>query len=122
MKREVFDLVKKEAASLGIVFAILAVAMQIAFYKSSFFVVIKSTLSLFYLFVIPGYFIMLYWNEKIKFVERTLFGSFIAAGLFGGLSYYLGIAGLNVNLDAFIFPVVTVAICIVLNLMKKTSS
>ena len=122
MSREVFDIVKKEGRKLALVLAILIAAMQIAFYHSSFFVNLRAGLSLFYLFVIPGYFILLYWHEKIKFIERTLFGSFIAAGLFGALGYYLGLMGLNVNLDAYFFPLITIIISILLNLRKKISS
>ena len=61
----------------------------------NFIVLLRNVLSLFWLFVLPGYFIMFYWKEKLGFIERVVVGIGIAAGIMGGSSYYLGLAGVN---------------------------
>lgn len=116
LKKEVFELIKKELQYIGSIFLIVLIIFKIAFFKEEIFVLFRTVLSLFWLFVLPGYFILLYWKEKISFMERFFIGIVLSAGIIGISSYYSGIMGLNIKYHAIILPLVLILIGIVINL------
>ena len=119
MKKEVFDLLKKESLYLLYLFLVIIVAFKIAFFGDSFAVLMRSILSTSWLFVIPGYFSMLYWHEKLDFTQRVLIGTGLAAGLIGTVSYYLGIMGLNIKYHTIILPLLIIIMGFSLAVTKK---
>lgn len=119
MKKEVFELVKREMKYVGILFLLSIVIFNIVFYKENFVVLIRNVLSLFWLFVLPGYFIMLYWNEKLEFAERFIIGIALSAAIIGIFSYYIGLVGLNIKYHAVVLPLVLLSISIAINLKRK---
>ena len=116
LKKEVFELIKKELQYIGSIFLIVLIIFKIAFFKEDISVLFRTVLSLFWLFVLPGYFILLYWKEKISFMERFFIGIVLSAGIIGILSYYSGIMGLNIKYHTIILPLVLILIGIVINL------
>ena len=88
----------------------LSFRFKIAFYKENFIVLLRIVLSIFWLFVLPGYFIMLYWKEKIGFIERIVVGISIAAAIIGIFSYYISLAGLNLKFHAIVLPLVLILV------------
>ncbi len=118
MKKETFDLVKKEMIYTLIVFFIAIAIFKIAFFKESFIVVLRMVLSLFWIFVLPGYFMMLYWRENLEFMERLVIGIVISAALAGILSYYLGLIGLNIKYHAVLLPPILILAGILASLRK----
>ena len=108
MKKEAFDAIKKELKYIGLLFLVFLVIFRVVFFKENLVVLFRIVLSLFWLFVVPGYFIMLYWREKIDFTERFIIGIVLAAGIIGIISYYLGLAGLNLKYHAVILPSVLI--------------
>ncbi len=123
MKKEAFDLFKREMKYLGIALAALFIALEIAFYKENLLAVLRNALSLFWLFVLPGYFIMLYWHENLGFLERFFVGFAVAAGITGVFSYYAGLIGLNIKYHVILFPIVMILVGAWVNLkeLKKDS-
>ena len=119
MKKEVFELMKKEMKYIGILFLLFLIIFKIAFYKENFIVLTRNVLSLFWLFVLPGYFIMLYWNEKLEFLERFIIGIISSAAAIGISSYYTGLIGLNIKYHAVLLPLILSSISIVINLKRK---
>lgn len=119
LKKEVFELVKREMKYVGILFLLSIVIFNIVFYKENFVVLIRNVLSLFWLFVLPGYFIMLYWNEKLEFAERFIIGIALSAAIIGIFSYYIGLVGLNIKYHAVVLPLVLLSISIAINLKRK---
>ena len=136
MKKEVFDLteisnfrdtknhgflrvIKKELKYVGILFLLVLITFKIAFYKENLVVLFRNVLSLFWLFVLPGYFIMLHWKEKIGFLERFVVGIALSAAIIGIFSYYLGIMGLNIRYHTIILPLVLILIGIIINLKES---
>lgn len=99
--------------------ALFIVLFKIAFYNDSLMVILRSVFSIFWLFIIPGYFGMLYWHGKLDFIQRALIGSAVAAGLIGTISYYLGLAGLNLKYHAFILPPLVIVLGFLLANMKR---
>ena len=64
MKKELFELVKKEFKHIVVLLALGLIIFKIAFFKEELIVIFRYVLSLFWLFVLPGYFIMLYWQKS----------------------------------------------------------
>ncbi len=98
--------IKTESIKLGICFIALFAALWIAFYKESPFVTFKVAASLFFLFALPGYLILSNWKENIDFLEKLIGGSLISSALFIAMTYYSGLAGLNVKYSTWIAPII----------------
>jgi len=82
LKKRVFDL--KELKYIGLIFVLSLIIFKIAFYKENLVVLFRSVLSIFWIFVLPGYFILVYWKEKIGFMERFIIGyCFISSNNWG---------------------------------------
>lgn len=122
MNKEVFNSTKEESKYIGILFIVGLVIFKIIYFKESLAVLLKIAASLFWLFVIPGYFAMLYWKNKLEFAERFVVGIALSAALIGIFSYYLGLIGLNMKYHAFILPPVIIIIGLVAAIRKKASS
>ena len=110
MKKEVFNLLKKELAYILALFVIFLIIFKIIYFKESFFIITRTVLSIFWLFVLPGYFAMFYWHEKLGFIERLVVGIALSAAIIGALSYYLGLIGLNIKYHALSLPLVIIVI------------
>ena len=118
LKKEVFKLIKKELQYIGILFLLVLIIFKIAFYKENLVVLFRNVLSLFWLFALPGYFIMLYWREQLGFAERFVIGVAMAAAIIGIFSYYLGLIGLNIKYHAVMLPSVLILIGAIINFRK----
>ena len=116
LKKEVFDQIKKELQYIGILFLLVLIIFKIAFYNENLIVLFRNVLSLFWLFALPGYFIMLYWKERLGFLERFIIGIILSAAIIGILSYYIGLIGLNIKYHAIVLPTVLILVGIIVNL------
>ncbi len=97
---------------LAAAFAAVIIMLRIAYYKESTFEVVRTAAALFWLFVLPGYAMTLYWLGKIGFVERIILGAVAAMALNGILSYYLGLIGLKLQNQALILPAAVIIISV----------
>jgi len=109
---------KKELMYIGLLFIIALVVFKIAFFKEEVTVLLRTVLSLFWLFVLPGYFILLYWKEKLGFMERFIVGIMVSAAIIGIASYYIGLIGLNIKYHIALLPLVLIIIGIVAAIRK----
>lgn len=121
LKKEAFEQMKKELQHIGILFLICLVIFKIVFFKEKLIVLFRMVLSLFWLFVLPGYSAMLYWKERFDFIERTVIGIALAIGVTGILSYYLGLAGLNLKYHALLLPLIVIIAGLTAAINKKRS-
>ena len=112
-------IVINELIKLIIVGIIILIILKIVFYKESMTTILIASLGIFYLFALPGYFIMLYWREKIDFIERIVIGTGIAAGLLGIISFLLGVFNINLFIVGYIYPIMIILISIILNFKKN---
>ena len=108
LKKEIFEFIKMEMRHIGLMFLIGLVIFKIVFFNDNLIVVSRTILSLFWLFILPGYFIMLYWREKLEFTERFIIGTALSAGIIGIFSYYFGLFGLNVKYHAALLPFIII--------------
>lgn len=118
LKKELFNLVKKELQYIGILFVVALVMFKVVFFKENLIVIFRVVLSLFWLFILPGYFLMLYWKEKLEFIERFIIGIALSLAVVGTLSYYLGLFGLHIKFQTIILPLVLIAAGIWINMRK----
>lgn len=109
------DKIKKELISLFIAFLIGIIIFKIVFYKDSLLNVLKLVASIFWLFLLPGYALMFYWEEKLDFVERFIIALALGIALIGSFSYYLGIAGLNIKFHTILLPLTFIFVGIAIN-------
>lgn len=114
MKKEVFSAVKDELKYVGLIFLIVILIFKIVFYKENFIFLVRHVLSLFWLFVLPGYFIMLYWMERLDFIERIVAGAAVSAAIIGIFSYYIGLLGLNIKYHVVLLPLILIITGIVI--------
>ena len=108
LSKEIFNFLKKESVYLGAVFLVLLLILKIVFFKEDFTVLIRYAASLFWLFILPGYFAMLYYREKIEFIERIVVGFAVSAAVIGVFSYYIGLIGLNIKYHTFLLPLILI--------------
>ncbi len=121
MNQEIFDKLKKESYNIGILFLIVFLGLKIVFFKESLLVTLRMALSLVWLFIIPGYALMFYWQSKLGFMERTIVGAGLTAAIIGISSYYLGIMGINIKYHTIILPLILISIGSYLIYKKATS-
>ena len=119
MKKEAFELIKKELKYVGLLFLAALAIFKAVFYKENFIVLVRYVLSLFWLFVLPGYAIMLYWMEKLDFLERIVVGIAASAAVTGILSYYIGLLGLDIKYHAVLLPLTLIIAGIIITIKKK---
>ena len=124
--KQVFDLnkekmhkIKKELIYLLILFFIGIIIFKIGFYNENVLNIIKIVSSLFWLFLLPGYFLMLYFEDNLDFIERLIIGIALGFGIMGILSYYIGLLGLNIKYHTIFLPIILILISLIINLKKK---
>ncbi|MBI2661726.1 hypothetical protein HYX09_05695 [Candidatus Woesearchaeota archaeon] len=120
MSKEVFDKIREESAYLGIIALVSIIIFKIIFYNESTINVLRIVFSLLWLFGLPGYFLMLHWQESLDFRERFVVGIALAAAVVGISSYYLGLIEINIKYHGFMLPPIIIAIGLVSSIMKKT--
>ncbi len=113
------EALKKEAISLLLLFAAMFVLLQIVFFKESPLTTIRTVFALFWLFTLPGYAIMLYWQEKLGFIERAIIGTVLGAAIIGVIGYNLGVLGIKMNTQIFLIPLACIAIGAFISYRKK---
>lgn len=108
MRKPAFEQLKRELLLIGAMFIILFIIMKFIFGKEDFFVVLRAIASIFWLIVIPGYFIMFYWSQELKFFERLIIGICAGTATIGLLSYYTGLSGIHIKYHIFLLPLVLI--------------
>lgn len=109
----------RESASIGIVYLVVLLAFRIVFYRQDFLAVVSVVSGLFYLFVIPGIFIMWNYRQKFDFLERLVFGFALCAGCLGIVSYHMGLLGLHVKYHMLIIPPAIILAAVIFGYWKK---
>jgi len=109
---------KDEMIYIGIAFVLLNIILKVVFYKELFLNTLKISFGIFWIFVVPGYFMMFYWEKELDFFSRLIIGVAVAGALIGILSYYIGLIGLNIKYHTIIFPIAIILICLFLNRKK----
>ncbi len=118
LPKEKLNKIKKELIYLLIVFIVAIIIFKVVFYNEGLFNVLKTIASLFWLFLLPGYSLMFYWEEKLDFLERFIIGIVLGIALVGIFSYHLGLIGLNIKLHTIVLPLIIIISGIIINFRK----
>lgn len=112
--------VKDELMNLSALFLAVLIILKIIFYKQDLVTIIKTTFSLFWLFVLPGFALMYYWKENLDFITRLIAGTVLGISVVIVVGYNLGILGISLTIQAVIIPVLCIAIALFLFSKKKS--
>ncbi|MBI3037320.1 hypothetical protein HYY73_06265 [Candidatus Woesearchaeota archaeon] len=109
MPNDFLRALRKEAKYLAAAFVIAAIVLKIAFHREDLLGITKAAASVMWLFVLPGYAIMLHWRENLEVIERLFAGTVAAMAINGIASYYLGLAGLKIQNQTILLPAAIIA-------------
>jgi len=119
-KSDLIDVLKKELKNLGWFIVILYIFLQAWHFKDSPFNVLKVIFAQLYLFILPGFMLMLYFRDEIEFIYRLLIG--IALGYSASilLTIYLNVAfRVNIGYLYWISPLILIAFGLFIFIKKK---
>ncbi len=116
------EILKKEGTYLLILLFTMAAMLKIIFLSESIVATTRTAASLFWLFVLPGFALMYYWQEKLEFVERLIIGTVLGLAITGVVGYNISLLGINMKYHAIILPALMLAVGAVIVLKKKTDS
>ena len=119
MDKKLIEKIKGEAIYLLLLLIISVIIFKIVFYKEEVVTILLLSVSLFWLFVLPGFLLLYYYYDKFGFFERFVIGTVLGFAVVSISSYYLGIIGINVNIHQIILPIVFIIIAIILVVKKK---
>ncbi len=118
IEKEKLTVLRKEGIYLLVALVAGIILFKIIFYNENLINVIKFVLSLFWLFLLPGYSIIFYWEKKLDFLERLIIGTALSIGLEGIFSYYFGLLGLNIKSHAIILPLLIIITAALVNFRR----
>ncbi len=110
---------KRDALGTLAGIVIIAILLNALFPDSGIATIAKLLGGIIWLFVLPGYFIMLPLRETLELKERIVVGMLAVAGLEAIASYYAGIAGLHIRSHSWLFPALIIIAGIALAHSKR---
>lgn len=121
-KAEFKEKIKAETKGIFIVLVISVILFKIIFYREGIVSVVRTVASLYWIFVLPGFYLMYAWAENLKFLERVIIGIVLNTSLIGISSYYLGILGLHTKFHMIVLPaaILIISFIIIGRKFKKT--
>lgn len=118
---ELMQKVKKESLQIGILFLVFLIVFKIFFTRSSIILIFRTLFAIFWLSVIPGFYLMYYFAEKIDFIERLIIGTILGFSISGLFGYNLGFIGIKVNMQVILIPIASLIIAGIIIYRKSTS-
>ena len=118
MKKEAFDQLKKELLMLAIIFVLTFTAFKLVFLPEDLFIVLRTVFAIFWILIAPGFAVMFYWREELKFYERLIIGIGIGTILIGILSYYSGLWVFPIKYHMYVLPALVIAVGMFISLRK----
>lgn len=97
-----------EGKSIGLIFIAITIILKIVFYKETIPNVLIRTLSIFWLFILPGYSVLLLWKDKLDLTSRIIMSLPISAVTIGIVGYYISLIGIHAKYHAILFPLVMI--------------
>lgn len=111
---------KKEIINLCISLLLFYVFWQIHYFRQNPWQVIKLTIGHFYLFILPGYFLLLKYIHQINFAYRIFIGAGIGYSLVLIIVYLLNlIFKLDIMITYIIIPIIFIVTGIIIFYIKN---
>ncbi len=105
-----------ELKVLAISYLVFVFVLFMVFYKSDFWTVFRVVSSIYWMFILPGYFVSLL--IYLDFLERFIIGISIQTALFGLISYYVGLLGWHVFSHGIFIPLL-IMLFVLLFIIRK---
>ena len=96
----------RELVGVGILFLASLIIFKLIFHQENLLVVIKGVAAIFYLFILPGFAVLLYWKEKISYFERLIMALPLGAAITGSFGFLLGLVGIKMGIQIWLVPIV----------------
>lgn len=94
------------------------VLFKIAFAQTGILALTRTVVALAWMFLLPGYCLMLSWRHQLSLLERITLGIGIQVAMLGILSYYLVLLGWSLQNHGFILPFASIAVGIALEIRQ----
>ena len=113
--------ISSDVKNLGYLYLAAIVVFKILFINETAQTTIIAVSALFWLFIIPGFFMTRVFGLN-DFAERLVLGILLSGALVGISAYYLGIFGLHVKYSAIVLPPLFLALSIWLSFSRADAS
>jgi len=114
------NVIKENIVKMLLVFIFILIVLKIVYFEDSIITIISISSYFYYLFLLPGGFILLYLHKKLGFLERFIFGTLLSLGLLSISSYYLSlIFGFHVKYHGYFLPPLIIVIGLLLFYKEK---
>ena len=107
--------IKNELIYLIISFIVMIIIFKIAFINEGIAIILRTVSSLYFMFIVPGFALLYYWNDKLSFIERFVLSLAVSGAIIGIVSYYLGLAGLHIKYTIIHLPALIIIIAVLIN-------
>ncbi len=118
--RNMEDKLVQDMIYLGITFVI-SLALFAFTFSNDLSRAIRITIILYWLYVLPGFSILMYFRESIGFIERFVAGSILGGILMGVFGYFIGLI-FKINIiyyPYFLPPMIIAAGFLIVKYVKK---
>jgi len=106
----------KELVYMFIAFLFLLFVFAITFNNNSFIISLKTVFSLFWLFILPGFYLLSIYKKEFSFIERLFVGTILGAIVMSLLGYYIGVLfRLNIKYYPYFLPEIFIILGILLD-------
>lgn len=114
MANELLDKIKKESGIIFVLFIVLTVILKIVFYNEPFISTVRISFSIFWIFILPGFYLLYYWHNSLDFLQRFVLSTALSIAVIGTLSYHLGLIGLHIRTHTLIIPLAMLIIAFII--------
>lgn len=108
--QKIYEKIKKEFIVIFLLFILSIIIFKILFYKENILIILRAVASVFWMFVLPGFSLMYYWEEKLDFIERLIIGIILSAAIFSVIGYNLAFFGFHIKYHVVVIPVLCLAV------------
>ena len=110
---------KTELIWLFELFVLSSILLKILFFNEPIISLARITLSLYLLFILPGFLLLNYWQKELSFLERFVVSFAVGTAILSILMYYLGLLGVPLSYLWAIIPTLEIIIGVAVH-YKKT--
>jgi len=119
LNKDLINKIKKELQYLFILLISLIIILKIVLYKEDLFTITKLLLSVFWVLLIPGFFLIYIWHNKLDFLERTIISVPVSSALIGITSYNLALVNIDIKYHIFSLPIIFLILSLIIISKKR---
>ena len=121
MNKELIGKIKQELICILAIFILFLIVFSILFNKGNFTLTLRFIAVFFWLFALPGFFIMYYWHKNLDFIERLVIGTSLGFAIIGAIGYNFGLFSIKMSIQGIILPLLSFGLAFFLVLKLESS-